>query len=124
MTSTSIAEVIPLPLDSCVETLGDKTDFSKIGFTIKTKKNKVITEEDELMNMDIAEGRKLFDAVQTRTGLEPGVIRTAAGAVTATARRFPALPLLPHQLELGEQHLEGGVDQAPRLPPGAHPVVH
>lgn len=31
------------------------------------------------MNMDIAEGRKLFDAVQTRTGLEPGVIRTAAG---------------------------------------------
>ena len=43
VTSTSIAEVIPLPLDSCVETLGDKTDFSKIGFTIKTKKNKVIT---------------------------------------------------------------------------------
>ena len=30
------------------------------------------------MTMDMAEGRKLFDAVQTRTGLEPAVTRTAA----------------------------------------------
>ena len=30
------------------------------------------------MNMDIREGRKLFDAVQTRTGLDPVLARTAA----------------------------------------------
>ena len=32
------------------------------------------------MTMDISEGRRLFDAVQTRTGLEPQLARTPAGA--------------------------------------------
>ena len=43
VTSTSIAEVIALPEDSCVQTLGGFTDFSKVGFTIKTTAGKSIT---------------------------------------------------------------------------------
>ena len=43
VTSTSIAEVIALPEDSCVQTLGGLTDFSKVGFTIKTTAGKAIT---------------------------------------------------------------------------------
>ena len=43
VTSSTIAEVIALPEDSCVQTLGGLTDFSKVGFTIKTTAGKSIT---------------------------------------------------------------------------------
>ena len=43
VTSSTIAEVIALPEDSCVQTLGGFTDFSKVGFTIKTTAGKSIT---------------------------------------------------------------------------------
>ena len=43
VTSKSIAEVTPMPEDSCAQTLGGRTDFSKVALTITTKAGKSIT---------------------------------------------------------------------------------
>ena len=61
VTSESIAEVTPIPEDSCVQTLGGRTDFSKVAFTITTKAGKSIT-----VKADRCGGSCSFASVQVK----------------------------------------------------------